>query len=82
MVRFGRLKRAKEFLSAGLRVSEEHRLNVWYFKFESELKALEAKEAAIGTPAPELELTPPTSTWSPAVEEVAVGLREYALSAS
>ena len=46
MARFGRSKRAKEFLSAGLRLAEEHRLNVWYFKFESELKALEALDAA------------------------------------
>ena len=79
MSRFGRLKRAKEFLGAGLRLAEEHRLNVWYFRFENELKAL---EALLATEAREPELiTPPTPTWSPAVEEVAVGLREYALSA-
>ena len=77
MSRFGRQKRAKEFLGAGLQLAEEHRLNVWYFKFENELKTLEAVEAVEDR---EPELTTPT--WSPAVEEVAVGLREYALSAS
>jgi tetratricopeptide (TPR) repeat protein len=78
MARFGRRKRAREFLSAGLQLAEEHRLNVWYFKLESELKALEAVEA---TEAREPGLaTPATYSESPAVEEVAVGLREYALS--
>ncbi|MGH7580870.1 MAG: hypothetical protein ACREM9_11900, partial [Gemmatimonadales bacterium] len=70
---------AKEFLGAGLRLAEEHRLNVWFFRFENELKALEALVAA---EAREPELATPASTWSPAVEEVAVGLREYARSAS
>ena len=45
LARFGRLKRAQDFLDAGLRLSEEHRLNVWYFKFENELKALDARRA-------------------------------------
>jgi tetratricopeptide (TPR) repeat protein len=79
MARFGRRKRAREFLSSGLRLAEEHRLNVWYFRFERELNALEALEAS--------EVREPDfATWtpveSPVVEEVAVGLREYALSAS
>jgi hypothetical protein len=80
MARFGRLKRAKEFLGAGLRLAEEHRLNVWYFRFENELKAVAALEAAEPR-EPELA-TQATSNWSPAVEEVAVGLREYAQSGS
>jgi tetratricopeptide (TPR) repeat protein len=83
MSRFGRQKRAKEFLSAGLRLAEEHRLNFWYFRFENQLKALEASAADKTLEAREPELaTPAASSWSPAVEEVAVGLREYALSAS
>jgi tetratricopeptide (TPR) repeat protein len=82
MSRFGRPKRAKELLSAGLRLAEEHRLNVWYFKFENQLKALEASAPAETLEAREPELvTPATSSWSPAVQEVAVGLREYACSA-
>jgi hypothetical protein len=52
---------------------------VWYFKFERELVSLEALEA---TEVREPELATPTSFESPVVEEVAVGLREYALSAS
>ena len=79
MTRFGRYKRAREFLTAGLQFSEEHRLNAWYFKFERELKALEGLEAS---EARQPELTTPTTVESPVVEEVAVGLREYALTAS
>jgi hypothetical protein len=83
MARFGRRKRAREFLGAGLKLAEEHRLNVWYFKFESELKALDVLDAAEPTQAREPELaTPEAHCESPAVEEVAVGLRQYALSAS
>lgn len=81
MARFGRFKRAKEYLSEGLRQAEEHRLNVWYFRFENELKSLESQVAAAAQDAREPELaTPATPAWSPAVEEVAVGLREYASS--
>jgi hypothetical protein len=79
MARFGRHRRAREFLAAGLQFSEEHRLNVWYFKFERELEALKGLEAS---EARQPELTAPTTVQSPVVEEVAVGLREYALTAS
>jgi tetratricopeptide (TPR) repeat protein len=79
MARFGRYKRARELLSAGLQLTEEHRLNAWYFKLERELKALEGLEA---TEARQPEVATPTTAESPVVEEVAVGLREYALSAS
>jgi tetratricopeptide (TPR) repeat protein len=82
MARFGRQNRAKEFLSAGLRLAEEHRLNLWYFKFESQLTELEALKASETLKAREPEpTTMPAAGWSPAVEEVAVGLREYAHSA-
>ncbi len=79
MARFGRHKRANEFMTAGLRFAEEHRLNVWYFKFERELKALETQAAS---EAREPEPATPATFESPVVEEVAVGLREYALSPS
>ena len=83
MARFGRRKRAREFLGAGLKLAEEHRLNVWYFKLESELKTLEVLDAAENTEAREPEpATPETYYGSPVMEEVAVGLREYAVSAS
>ncbi len=82
MARFGGLKRAKRFLTDGLKLSEERGLNVWYFKFENELKALDAQVEQTVVEAHEPDTTPATTTWSPAVEEVAVGLREFALSAS
>jgi tetratricopeptide (TPR) repeat protein len=44
LARFGRQKRAQEILQAGLRLSEEHHLNAWYFKFERELVALETSD--------------------------------------
>ncbi len=80
MARFGRVKRAKEYLTAGLRIAEEHRLNAWYFRLEKELNTLEAQVASAGTEArePELALPIKQNEW-PGVEEVAVGLREYAL---
>ena len=59
MARFGRAKRAREFLGAGLRLAEEHRLNVWYFKFESELKALDVLDVAEPIQAREPELATP-----------------------
>jgi tetratricopeptide (TPR) repeat protein len=83
LTRFGRFKRAKDFLSDGLRLAEEHRLNLWYFRFEKELNALEVLAASASPGAREPEpATPTTYVESPVVEEVAVGLREYSLSAS
>jgi tetratricopeptide (TPR) repeat protein len=79
MARFSRYKRAREFFTAGLQFTEEHRLNAWYFRMERELKALEEQEASeVRQPEP----ATPAPVESPVVEEVAVGLREYALSAS
>jgi tetratricopeptide (TPR) repeat protein len=83
MRRFGRFKRAQEFLEEGLRVAEEHRLNQWYFRLEKELNNVQALAAQSG--ASTQEPVPASSTRdveSPVVEEVAVGLREYSLSAS
>jgi tetratricopeptide (TPR) repeat protein len=80
LARFGRTKRAQEFLQEGLRLAEEHRLNTWYFRFEKELAALQAHESATAQDA--LPATPAAFPSSPAVEEVAVGLREYALAAN
>ena len=51
MARFGRYKRAREFLTAGLQLSEEHRLNAWYFRLERELKALEGLDGLRSPPA-------------------------------
>jgi hypothetical protein len=79
LARFGKQKRAEEFLQVGLRLAEEHHLNAWYFRFERELASLQAGER-VAALEPSLS-TPTTGPSSPAVEEVAVGLREYALAA-
>ncbi len=75
LARFGQMGRALAELRAGLALSETHKLNSWYFRFESMLN-----ELAKGEPR-EPERTP-DSSWSdsPALKEVAVGLREYASS--
>jgi hypothetical protein len=79
LARFGRYKRAKGLLSAGQQLAEEHGLNVWYFKFESELAAVEAAEAGAAKNREPETTSPPAYDESPAIEEVADGLREYAL---
>ena len=78
LARFGRRKRAQEILQAGLRLAEEYRLNTWYFRLERELAAVGSVDQDV---APEpIPTTPATFTSSPAMEEVAVGLRQYALT--
>jgi len=75
--RFGQLARAGEVLSEGMRLSEASGLNAWYFKIERTLQALGAGSA--GTR--ESKLSPSAGLSElPAVQEVALGLREYALS--
>lgn len=74
LARFGRVARGRELLEAGRRHAEEHRLNAWYFRFEKVLENL----GACGPREPEAtakgDLEQP-----PAVQEVAIGLREFAL---
>ncbi len=78
LARFGRLGRARELLLYGQEFSELHRLNTWYFRFEQALGRLDSKMP--------LEPGPATRaaglSESPAIQEVAVGLREYALQAT
>jgi hypothetical protein len=71
LARFGQTARARELLTTGMGVAEEHNLNTWFFRFERVLAGLES-----GT-TPEPHRAQPT-TWSPAVEQVTIGLREYA----
>jgi tetratricopeptide (TPR) repeat protein len=73
LARFGQGARGRALLTAGLALSEAHRLNAWYFRFEHKLAELAEGE----TREPERA---PDSSWSnsPVLEEVAVGLREYA----
>ena len=72
LVRFGQMSRGRALLEAGMAHSESHKLNAWYFRFEQKLA-----ELAAGQPR-----EPEPATYSeagyPALDEVAVGLREYA----
>jgi len=72
LARFGQVSRGRALLEAGMALSESHNLNAWYFRFEQKLA-----ELAAGQPR-----EPEPATYSdagyPALEEVAVGLREYA----
>jgi tetratricopeptide (TPR) repeat protein len=77
LARFGQLGRGRDLLMRGLRLSEDNQLNAWYFRFERTLENLEGCEIR----EPDLA-TPATAENPSAVEEVAVGLREFALQAT
>ncbi|HUR93993.1 MAG TPA: hypothetical protein VMY76_05390 [Gemmatimonadales bacterium] len=77
LARFGQSGRARQCLTTGMELAETHRLNAWYFRFETILANLRGCEA----PEPELATLPEVGA-SPAVQAVAVGLREYAAAAS
>jgi hypothetical protein len=70
--------RAREVLSEGLRRSEASGLNAWYFRIERTLQNL-TSGAADATREPKMPASADLSEL-PAVQEVAIGLREYALS--
>jgi hypothetical protein len=78
LARFGKVARAREVLGEGLRHAEANALNAWYFRIERTLQNLtsgapaDPRESRLPAPAGVSEL--------PAVQEVALGLREYALS--
>ncbi len=73
LARFGQGARARVLLNAGLQLSETHRLNAWYFRFDAML----AKLASAESREPDRAL-PPDWSASPVLKEVAIGLREYA----
>jgi hypothetical protein len=78
LARFGKTARAREVLSEGLRSSEASGLNAWYFRIERTLQGLtsgvaaDVRQAALPASAGLSDL--------PAVQDVALGLREYALT--
>jgi tetratricopeptide (TPR) repeat protein len=77
LARFGQVARGRQLLMAGLKLAEAHQLNAWYFRLEKVLANLgecELPEPGHG-PAPEQSV-------APAVEAVAIGLREYAAAAT
>jgi tetratricopeptide (TPR) repeat protein len=73
LARFGQIARARDALSSGLAVAEAHRLNTWYFRFERVLQNL--VECEIREPE---RSTPGRPVPASAVQEMEVGLREYA----
>ena len=75
LARFGQLSRARDTLDSGLALSEKHRLNAWYFRFERVLRNLGECEIR----APE-RTTPAVPVPSSAVRAMELGLREYAAS--
>lgn len=77
LARFDQVERARQVLTEALGIAEKHRLNEWYFRLERMLNGLET-----GPKLDEEILAPAEATSTPAVQEMAVGLREYALSAA
>jgi len=77
LARFGQIARAQDLLTAGLQHSETSRLNAWYFRFERALKNLSGCEIREPEPTTTLAWDPP-----PAIQEVAIGLRDFALQST
>jgi tetratricopeptide (TPR) repeat protein len=78
LARFGRKNRASELLAEGQQLAERHRLNAWYFRFEQALRELDSNLAREPEPATRNAAVEDLS----AIQEVAVGLREYALQST
>ncbi len=76
LVQFGQGGRGRQLLEAGRELCETHHLNAWYFRFEKMIASLSQREV----PEPELATSPDLGA-SPAIQAVAVGLREYAAAA-
>jgi tetratricopeptide (TPR) repeat protein len=75
--RFGQLARAKSALGVGLELAEQHKLNGWYFKIEQAMGELAARPIETLAARPVSDLCE-----APAVREMEVGLREYALASA
>lgn len=75
---FGRAAKARELLEEGRGLAEEHQLNAWYFRFDRALIELATPDAPVTEPATRKA----GLSELPAIREVAVGLREYALQAN
>jgi tetratricopeptide (TPR) repeat protein len=74
LMRFEQVELAREHLTEALSLSEQHRLNEWYFRVERALAELVSNEDKQETAAPaEVSITP-------AVQQMAIHLREYALA--
>ena len=75
LARFGQVGRARDTLETGLTLTEKHRLNTWYFKFERAVQNL--GECEIREPEP---VRPAAPVPSSALQTMELGLREYASS--
>jgi tetratricopeptide (TPR) repeat protein len=73
-LRFGQPARSKTAFSAALELAERHQLNAWYFRIEESLTQLtECREQPAPAMIPDLSETP-------AIRQMEMGLREFALS--
>jgi tetratricopeptide (TPR) repeat protein len=73
--RFGQVIRARTSLSTSLMLAERHRLNTWYFKIEQAMAGLAKDSANQPTCRQSSDLCE-----APAIREMEMGLREYALA--
>ena len=78
LAQFGRKSRARELLVEAQQLAERHRLNAWYFRLEQALGGLDSSPAHEPEPAAPAAAVGDLS----AIEEVAIGLREYALQST
>jgi tetratricopeptide (TPR) repeat protein len=74
LARFGQISRARDLLLAGQEHSENYRLNTWYFRFEHTIANLAECEIRDPDSTPAVEQNHPA-----AIQEVAIGLRDFAL---
>jgi tetratricopeptide (TPR) repeat protein len=75
LARFGRFARAGALLAEGQQLAERHQLHAWYFRFERAVAELASDRAR----EPQPTARKAGLSELPAIQEVAVGLREYAL---
>jgi tetratricopeptide (TPR) repeat protein len=73
LARFDQVERARQVLAEALGIAEKHHLNEWYFRLEQTLNGLATSPNLV-----EDIKAPAEATSTPAVEEMALGLREYA----
>jgi tetratricopeptide (TPR) repeat protein len=77
LTRFGQASRGQSFLKSALELAERHQLNDWYFKIEKTVGELAERQQAEAQPRAASDLCE-----TPAVRQVELGLREYAVLAA
>jgi tetratricopeptide (TPR) repeat protein len=76
LARFGQSGRARNAFAEGSNLAEKHQLNAWYFKLE---KAISELAGTPVEPSPSYEVSELSE--APIIQEMMVGLREYAATA-